>query len=197
MLKYCSSKGIDMFSMETSLLGVALALDAAVVSFAIGILNLEATHKLKFSRGLAICILFGFFQFLMVWLGSLGGYLLSFSSYGYLFQLVVAAIFLVIAIRILQESLDDDDEHIEWGLIPLLILAIATSIDALAAGISLGTLPFALFSAIQVGVITFLICGVSYATSNFLKNFPTQWLLRSAALIFFFLGGRILYDYFF
>jgi manganese efflux pump family protein len=186
-----------MFSMETSLLGVALALDAAVVSFAIGILNLEATHKLKFSRGLAVSALFGFFQFLMVWLGSLGGYLLSFSSYGYLFQLIVAAIFLVIAIRVLQESLDDDDEHIEWGFLPLLILALATSIDALAAGISLGTLPFAHLSAVQVGIITFLICGASYAASNFLKKFPTRWLLRSAALIFFFLGGRILYDYFF
>ena len=53
-----------MFSMETSLLGLALALDAAIVSFAIGILNLEATHTVKISRGMIVCLLFGFFQFL-------------------------------------------------------------------------------------------------------------------------------------
>lgn len=186
-----------MFSLETGLLGVALALDAAVVSFAIGLLNLEATHRLKFSRGFAVSTLFGFFQFLMVWLGSFGGYFLSFSSYGYLFQLVVAAIFLIIAIRILQESLDEDDEHIEWGLGPLLILAIATSIDALAAGVSLGTLPKAYLSALEVGIITFFICALAFASSNFLQKLPTNWLLRSASAIFFFLGGRIIYDYFF
>ncbi len=184
-----------MFSMETSLLGVALALDAAVVSFAIGILNLEATHKLKLARGLGICSLFGFFQFLMVWLGSLGGYLLSFSSYGHLFQLVVAAIFLVISIRVFQESMDDDDKHIEWGFGPLLILAIATSIDALAAGVSLGSLPFAHLSAMEIGLITFFICALAYGASNFLKNLPSKWLLRSASLIFLFLGGKILFDY--
>jgi putative Mn2+ efflux pump MntP len=186
-----------MFSLETGLMGIALALDAAVVSFAIGLLNLESSHKLKISRGLAVCSLFGFFQFLMVWLGSLGGYLLSFSSYGYLFQLVVAAIFLVIAVRILQESLDDDDEHIEWGLIPLLILAIATSIDALAAGVSLGTFPQAYLSALEIGIVTFFICLLAFGSSNVLKQLPTRWLLRSASVIFFFLGGRILYDYYF
>lgn len=186
-----------MFSMETSLLGVALALDAAIVSFAIGILNLEATHTVKISRGLIVCLLFGFFQFLMVWLGSLGGYFLSFSSYGYLFQLVVAAIFMVIAVRVFQESMDDDDEHIEWGIIPLIILALATSIDALAAGISLGALPQSHFYALEIGFITVLVCVAAYASTYFFKKLPTPWLLRTAAMIFFFLGGRILFDYFY
>jgi manganese efflux pump family protein len=186
-----------MFSIETALMGIALALDAAVVSFAIGLLNLEATHHLKISRGLAICMLFGFFQFLMVWLGSLGGYFLSFSSYGHLFQLIVATIFLMIGLRVFQESMDDDDEHIEWGFLPLLILAVATSIDALAAGVSLGTIPMAYLSAIEIGIITFFICALAYVASNILSKLPTNWLLRSASAIFFFLGGRILFDYFF
>ncbi len=185
-----------MFSIETTLLGLALALDAAVVTFAIGLLNLESSHKLKFSRGFLTCSLFGIFQFLMVWLGSVGGYYLSFSSYGYLFQLGVALIFIIIGIRVLQESLDDDDEHIEWGLFPMLILAFATSIDALAAGVSLGTIPMAYMSAIEIGIITFFTCAAAYLTSMVFKKIPAAWLLRFASMIFFFLGGRIIYDYY-
>lgn len=185
-----------MFSVETTLLGVALALDAAVASFAIGILNLDLRRTHKLSRGLLICGLFGFFQFLMVWLGSIGGYYFSFSSYGHLFQLVVAVIFLVIAVRVLQESFKKEDISIEWGIMPLIILAFATSIDALASGVAIGTLPETYLSAIGIGVITFLICAAAYLSSNFLKTFPTNWMLKLASVIFFFLGGRILSDFF-
>lgn len=185
-----------MFSVETTLLGVALALDAAVVSFAIGILNLELSKSQKLSRGFMTAGLFGLFQFLMVWLGSIGGYYFSFSSYGYLFQLVVAVIFLVIGVRILQESFKKEEVSVEWGFIPMLILAIATSIDALASGVAIGTLPETYLSAFGIGIITFIICGGAYFSSNFLKSFPTYWLLRLASVIFFFLGGRILNDYF-
>jgi putative Mn2+ efflux pump MntP len=190
------SKDPEMFSVETTLLGVALALDAAVVSFAIGILNLELSNPQKLSRGLMTGGLFGLFQFLMVWLGSIGGYYFSFSSYGYLFQLVVAVIFMVIGIRVLQESLKNEEMSIEWGIVPMLILAFATSIDALASGVAIGTLPETYLSAFGIGIITFLICGAAYFSSNFLKSFPANWLLRVASVIFFFLGGRILTDYF-
>ena len=78
----------------------------------------------------------------------------------------------------------------------MLILAMATSIDALASGIAIGTLPETYLSAIGIGIITFFICAGAYFSSNFLKSFPTSWLLKLASVIFFFLGGRILYDYF-
>jgi putative Mn2+ efflux pump MntP len=185
-----------MFSIETTLLGVALALDAAVVSFAIGILNLELSNSQKLSRGCLTAGLFGLFQFLMVWLGSIGGYYFSFSSYGYLFQLVVAVIFLVIGVRVLQESFKNEEVAVEWGFVPMLILAVATSIDALASGVAIGTLPETYLSAFGIGIITFIICGGAYLSSNIFKSFPTNWMLRLASVIFFFLGGRILNDYF-
>jgi putative Mn2+ efflux pump MntP len=181
-----------MFSFETSLLGVALALDAAVVSFAIGILNLELTKPQKTKRGLIVCSLFGAFQAVMLWLGSLGGYFFTFSGYGHLFQVVVAAIFMVMGIKVFQESFKKLSEPVEWGLTPLLILAVATSFDALVVGISMGPLPMAYMNSIEIGLITFLICGLAFVSSTFLKTFPTKWLLRLAAAIFFFLGGRII-----
>lgn len=184
-----------MFSFETVMLGVALAIDAAVVSFAVGLMCTDLPLKKKIIRGGSLGLLFGAFQFLMLWLGSYGGYLFSYSSFGYLFQLVVAAIFLVIGLKVLQESFEDGIKKVEWGIVPLLFLAVATSIDALASGVSLGTLPKPHLDALEVGLITFLLCDIAFCTSFLLKTFPTQWPLRIAAVIFFFLGGKIIFEY--
>ena len=125
-----------MFSLEISLLGIALAIDAAVATFALGLIGLDIRTRHKWIRGIAIAAMFGFFQFLMVWLGSFGGYLFSFSNYGSIFHLVVAAIFIILAIKLFQESNSDEKKEMVWSFTPLLIIAVATSIDALAAGIS-------------------------------------------------------------
>lgn len=191
------SKGLFMFSTETTLLGLALALDAAVVSFAIGLLNSELGSLQRKTRGLIIASMFGVFQGLMIWLGSIGGYMLSFSQIGYIFQLVVGVLFIAIGVSVLKESFEEDDEKFEWGLAPLITLAVATSLDALAAGISFGTIPRAWVSALEIGIITTLVCISAYFSSRFLRKLPTKWILRFASVIFFLLGGRVIVDYYF
>lgn len=185
-----------MLSLEIFLLGVALALDAGIASFAVGVLNLDLAIHHKFRRGILICTLFGFFQFFMLWLGSHAGYFLSFSKYGYLFQLVVASIFMGIGAKVLRESFEKDKDPIIWGALPLFIMATATSIDALISGVSLGTLPYPHWTATEVGVITFFICSLFYGFSFVLKSLPSQWLLRIAASVFFMLGGRIIFQHY-
>jgi putative Mn2+ efflux pump MntP len=185
-----------MFSVETTLLGVALALDAAVVSFAVGILNLEISMAQKIKRGLIICTLFGFFQALMIWFGSLGGYFLIFSKIGHFYNLFVALVFILIGMRFFHESLKNEIKEVVWELIPIVILAVVTSIDALVSGISMGPLPEAHTNALEIGIITFFICGIAFTVSMFFKSFPSRWLLRLASVIFFALGGRILIDIF-
>jgi putative Mn2+ efflux pump MntP len=185
-----------MFSLETTLLGVALALDAAVASFALGVISLENLKKEKLFRGVVTCLAFGFCQGLMNWLGSLGGYFLTFSSYGHLFQLIVSLIFLILSLRFLQASFSGEKSPIEWGFLSIIVLAFATSTDALLAGVSMGPLPMAHITSIEIGVITTLICSAAYSLSFYFKTLPTQWLLRLASGIFFFLGGRIFIEYF-
>jgi putative Mn2+ efflux pump MntP len=185
-----------MFSLETTILGVALALDAAIASFAIGMLNLEISFRHKFIRGALTCILFGLFQAIMMWLGSVAGYHLSFSSVGYLFQLIVSSIFIGIGTKVLKESFEEEEKKIFWGLLPLLVVAFATSVDALLAGISIGTLPMPHLTSIEVGFITLILCAASYSCSLFFKTLPDKWILRGAGLVFFFLGGRVLYEHF-
>lgn len=182
-----------MFSLEILLLGVALAIDAAVVTFAVGLLHLEMTVAQRTKRGLMICAAFGIFQAAMLWLGSYAGYLFSFSSFGYYYQIAIAAVFLGLAVKFLNESFNVEQKHHEWGVIPVIILAFATSIDAMAAGISLGTIPQAHYAAAEVGLITFFICGSFYFLSHFFRQIPDRWLLRLASVIFVLLCGQTIY----
>ncbi len=184
-----------MFSLEIVLLGLALAIDAAVVTFAVGLIHLELSPAGKVKRGLMICSTFGIFQALMLWLGSYAGFLFSFSDYGYFFRFIVGIIFLGLALKCFQESLSLDKKKIEWEVLPIIILAFATSIDAFAAGIGLGTLPRPYFAASEVGLITFCMCGMFYFISQFFGEIPDRWLLRLAAFIFLFLGGGIFWSY--
>lgn len=181
-----------MISPEISLLGLALAIDAAVVSFAMGLLMVQLTPSEKLLRGSIITTTFALFQFLMLWAGSYFGFLLTFSSYGHLSQNIVALIFLVLAVKFYQEGNKLEKREFQGGFLPLIILAIATSIDALAAGVSFATYPKPHYAAMEVGGITFILCGTFFGMSQFLYKIPEKWLLYLAALIFTFLSMRII-----
>lgn len=181
-----------MISVEILFLGLALAIDAAVVSFAIGLLHLDSSKSEKIKNALLVSLVFGSFQFLMLWLGSYGGLKFSFSSYGYLFQVVVIGIFFLIASKFVQESLKTETRRLEWGFFPVLLLAFVTSLDALVSGISIGTLPQTEVIAFQVGLLTWIVCLLFYVFSQFFQQIPEKWLLRFAAIIFLILGGSTL-----
>jgi putative Mn2+ efflux pump MntP len=184
-----------MISLDMLLLGIALAMDAGVATFAVGLMTLSLDHKIRWQRGIVLATIFGFFQFLMLWSGSQVGYLFTFSGYGHLFQLLVGGIFISLAIKVFQESMSEEEKILTWGILPLLILGLATSIDALGSGFSLGPLPHPHLAAFEVGAITFFICLLFYTLSQFLNNLPTRWLLRSASVIFLYLGGEIFWTH--
>ncbi|HXH74981.1 MAG TPA: manganese efflux pump [Bacteriovoracaceae bacterium] len=186
-----------MLNPEILLLGLALAIDAAVVSFAIGLLNHDGKTSTRIMRGLVTASAFGLFQFLMLWLGSYAGFVFTFSNYGYLYQLVVASLFVLIAAKFFHESFETDRKELTWGTLPLIIMGIATSVDALAAGVSFATLPRPYLIAGDIGIITFLLCGLFYLFSQFFKNIPEKWLLRLAGIIFLALGGNIVRTFIF
>jgi putative Mn2+ efflux pump MntP len=184
-----------MFSLEIILLGMALAIDAGVVTFAIGLLHQNEAKSQKIKSALLVASTFGFFQFLMLWSGSYCGYLFTFSTLGYYFQIGAGFLFLALALKCFHESTDSEDKNIVWGLTPVLILAFVTSIDAFISGMSLGTAPRPILSAIEVGMITFIICSGFYGLGQVFKKIPDRWLLRFAGLIFIFLGAQIMWTY--
>lgn len=138
------------------LIGVGLAMDAFSVSITSGIVLKKPT----FLQGAKISFFFGLFQFLM----PCAGYLLasSFSKYITAFDHWIAFVLLVfIGGKMLIEAFEEKNEEIKnpLSLSTLLVLSVATSIDALAVGVTFATMAVSVVSASAViGVITFAIC---------------------------------------
>lgn len=173
-------------------LGLALATDAAVVCFTLGLLNQAEKRRTLILRGLLAAGLMGLFQFLMLWLGSFGGYYLSFSHYGHHYPYVVASIFIVIAFKLFHDSITEEKEPLTWVPFTLLVLALGTSIDALGAGVSFGTFPQTYLIAADIGIVTFLLCSLFYHLARIFKRLPERWLLRLSGVVFLGLAVNIL-----
>jgi putative Mn2+ efflux pump MntP len=186
-----------MLTVDIIILGLALATDAALAAFALALLSPELPLVQKIGRGFYLAFLFGFFQFFMLYLGARGGYFISFSvSMGHLFQLIVAGVFLLMGSKLMIDSFKkNDDGVLVWGFIPTVLIAGATSIDALAAGISFGTLPESHMAALEVGLITFFATLVFYFLSFIVRRLPGAWLQRVSGILFIFMGAKVVFDY--
>ena len=146
---------------EILLTGVALAMDAFAVSICKGI----KMPKLRKSHIVIIAIFFGGFQMLMPLIGWLLGS--QFVQYISKFDHWIAfALLAFIGVKMAIESFKHEEEECckcdsKLDLKELVVLAIATSIDALAVGIT-----FALYPDINIlpsisiiGIVTFIICA--------------------------------------
>ncbi len=140
-------------------IAVGLAMDAFVVSIVSG----GAYRQLHVKHALRMALFFGAFQAFMPLIGSLAG--LSFRDYiadydhWIAFALLAAVGFKMIyesfKIKSVEENLDPSKVFV------LLILSVATSIDALAVGITLSIITSSIISAAAIiGLITF---ALSYA----------------------------------
>jgi manganese efflux pump family protein len=143
------------------LLGVGLAMDAFAVSICKGL----AVGKVKMSHMAIAGAWFGGFQMLMPLIGYFLGS--SFHSYIAKFDHWVACILLVlIGANMLREALsikeDDNDTNASFGFKTMFVMAVATSIDALAVGIALAMEENTniWLSVTCIGVTTFILSAV-------------------------------------
>lgn len=141
---------------EVLLVAVGLSMDACAVSMGRG----TALHSSERVRGvLMMAFSFGLFQALMPITGWLVGS--SFAALIGSFDHWIAALLLAgIGGRMIHESLhgENEDKRTELTLRLLLMLALATSIDALAVGIGFAIIdePI-LVPAALIGVVTFTV----------------------------------------
>ena len=144
--------------------GFALSMDAFAVSVSSGM----CIAKLRFRHALRAAFAFGLFQFLMPLAGALIGFrfagLISDWDHWIAFGLLslVGSKMLLESRSIKEENACSDDERSKHNIVSLrtlLVLAVATSIDALAVGVSYSLIgaPILLASTI-IGVITFAVC---------------------------------------
>lgn len=178
------------------LCAIALSMDAFAVAVCKGLSMQRVTPK----KLLIVGLWFGAFQALMPTLG----YLLAslFESYVAPYSCYIAfALLLLIGINMIKESLSKDDEedmdeslHIKT----MLLLAVATSIDALAVGVAYRldglSAPLFAFAAVSIGVITFLLSGVGVKVGNI---FGTKYKSKAelcGGIVLCLLGLKILLE---
>lgn len=147
--------------LEIFLTGIALAMDAFAVSICKGI----KMPKLRKSHIVIIAVFFGGFQMLMPLIGWLLGS--QFVQYISKFDHWIAfALLAFIGVKMAIESFKHEEEECckcasKLDLKELVVLAIATSIDALAVGITFALYPdINILSSISIiGIVTFIICA--------------------------------------
>ncbi|MBQ8267319.1 MAG: manganese efflux pump [Clostridia bacterium] len=144
------------------LTGVALSMDA----FAVAICKGLKMQKLNYKQMGLIALFFGGFQALMPFIGWTLGH--SFKNYIESFDHWVAFILLAfIGGKMIYEAFkgDDDDDCGCFDVKELFVMAVATSIDAMAAGIAFAidgieTLSGILLSVLVIGVTTFVLSAI-------------------------------------
>ena len=180
--------------VEFVLLGVGLAMDA----FAVAVCKGLAMRRVNKKQALVIGLFFGGFQALM----PLIGWALGSRFEQYITNIDHWIAFLLLAFiggKMILEALKPEEQvEIEemdppLDLKELLILALATSIDALAVGITFAFLDYPIVEAISViGVVTFVIAVGGVYVGNFFGNKYKNKAELVGGVILVLLGTRIL-----
>ena len=145
--------------LELLIIAIGLSMDAFAVSIGKGL----SVTKIKLSHALKVGLWFGGFQALMPLIGYLLGSTFAdiVSAYDHWVAFVLLAL---IGGNMIKEAFEKDDEcdcnkkeKNCFGFVTMLTLAVATSIDALAIGVTFAFFKVAIIPAIiTIGITTFL-----------------------------------------
>jgi manganese efflux pump family protein len=179
------------------LLGVAisLAMDASAVAIGTSI----RLCKVSLAQTLRMSLAFGLFQFLMPVAGwyagvSVAGYILRFDHW------VAFGLLLTVGGHMLYEAFTRKPGAIEQDDptrgVTLLVLAVATSIDALAVGLSFAFLEVRIWvPALVIGVVTALLTAISIQLGCRLGHAFGKRLDALGGLVLIAIGVKILIEH--
>ena len=152
-----------MGSLEIFLIAIGLSMDAVAVSIAKGL----SLPKIKFQHACLAGIYFGGFQALMPLIGYFLGshFREAIESYDHW---IAFAMLVFIGINMIRESFGKEEKiSSDFSLIPMLALALATSIDALVVGISFAILQAKILSSILIiGITTFVLSAMGVSLGS-------------------------------
>ncbi|MBP3617091.1 MAG: manganese efflux pump [Lachnospiraceae bacterium] len=174
------------------LIAVGLSMDA----FAVAICKGLSVKKVTIKHGLIVGAYFGGFQAGMPLLGYLLGS--SFAKYIEAFDHWVAFVLLwIIGINMIRESREQGEEvNASFGLKAMLPMAVATSIDALAVGISFAFMRVQIgWAVLFIGVITFTLSAIGVKLGN---HFGAKYKSKAelfGGIVLILLGTKILLEH--
>lgn len=176
---------------EILFIAVALAMDAFAVSIAAGTSGWLSKARAKFRLSFHV----GLFQFLMPIIGWYAGIhiapLVSAIDHWVAFILLV-----FVGGRMITGALNPDDQKIKKDPTrgyTLVLLSVATSIDALAVGFSLAMLNVNIwYPAVMIGIVTSAMSLVGIRLGGYLGKLAGSWMESIGGIILILIGLRIL-----
>lgn len=188
-----------MSFLELFAIAVSLAMDAFAVSVSNGLM----LPKIRIRHALTFGAFFGAFQFIM----PLIGYFLasSFSEYITAFDHWIAFVLLVIiGGNMVKESFseDNDQENAQSNIMSfknLTMLAIATSIDALAVGVTFAFVASGniLFSCSVIGIVAFVLSYLGVMLGKKISGVFQSYAERVGGCVLIMIGFKILIEHLF
>ncbi len=185
-----------MTLFEIILVGIGLSMDAFAVSICKGL----SMKKLKWKNAVIVGAYFGVFQAIM----PLSGYLLGTTFRNLVISIDHWIAFILLAViggKMLKEAFaggtdGEKDENDSLDFKTMLILAIATSIDALAVGITFAFFEINIIKAISIiGFLTFTISTIGVIIGNkFGHKFQGKAEIVGGAILIF-IGLKILIEH--
>lgn len=181
-----------------SLLGIAVAL--SMDAFSVSICKGLATKNFSLKVALLCGLWFGLFQALM----PIIGYFLGAQFEHFIVHIdhwIAFGLLSVIGANMIREALSDDDEQCDGscgctGFKTMLLLAVATSIDALAVGVTFAFLKVDIwFSALIIGLTTFVFSFAGVKIGNIFGSRYSKTAEIVGGVILIILGIKILLEH--
>lgn len=183
---------------ETAVVAVALAVDAMIFSFSYSLV----LRRNRCSSAVKLAVIVGLFQAFMPLVGFAGGvkvrpWVEAWDHW------VVLAVFGALGLSVIRNAWKSGDEGEDTGggeplgLLALLAVGIATSIDALAVGVcmAIGSMcgrnmgwGDVLMAVGLIGAITFILSLASFCSTRLLSKLPRRGLETLAGLLLIGLG---------
>ena len=185
-----------MSIIEIALIGVGLAMDAFAVSICKGL----AMRRMNYKKAIIIAAFFGVFQALMPALGYVLGTTFA-NKIAAIDHWIAFILLALIGANMIKEALSSDDDECQddsLRLGDLIMLSIATSIDALAVGITFAFFNVSLLLSVSmIGIITFIICVIWVKVGNVFGEKYKSKAELAGGLILIVMGAKILIDHLF
>ena len=177
---------------DSFIIAVALSIDATVVSFTQGLIF----QKNKRLASFTLAFFVGFFQFFMPLIGWIAASFIH-SYVENIAKWIAFLIFLFLGIKIIFDATrKKEDTNCECAeqtpklsLNFLLAVSVATSIDALGAGVSFNLLNKPIvFAAVLIGIITFINSLIGFWSGCCCRKINSKFLEIFAGIILIFLA---------
>lgn len=181
-----------MSFIELFLIAVGLSMDAFAVSVCKGL----SVKRLSPKHALLVGIYFGGFQFLM----PVIGYLLGFRFEHIITNIDHWIAFVLLAFiggNMIKESFGKSEElNDDFSFKTMLMMAVATSIDALAVGITFAFLSVRILPAAGlIGITTFIISGAGIYIGNVFGAKYKSKAELAGGVILILIGAKILLEH--